>query len=198
MCGECRLFYHFKSFYKMASFKKRLDSAINASSMADIAFLLLIFFLVTTTVLQDKGIAVLLPPLGDNVLMGEVKSRNLLSVFVNADNQLLVEGKQIPITRLKEIAKVFISNPEKREDLAVAPDKAVISLHHDRGTEYDTYLQVYNELKAAYNELWNELSLSWYGKPYHEEMPLAERKAIRAEIPFVISEAEPTDYVSVQ
>jgi len=78
--------------------------------------------------------------------------------------------------------------------LAERPTKAIISLKNDRGTKYETYLEVYNELKAAYNELWTEESERMYGVPYTDEMPLEYRKAIRAKIPFVISEAEPTNF----
>ena len=67
-------------------------------------------------------------------------------------------------------------------------------MKNDRGTDYETYLNVYNELKGAYDELWDELSQRRYGMPYSDEMPFAQRKAIRAEIPMVLSEAEPTNF----
>lgn len=98
------------------------------------------------------------------------------------------------IDELRQNTKDFISNPTRREDYAERPSRAIISLKNDRGTNYKTYLEVYNELKAAYSELWNELSLQKFGVPYSEDMPLAQRKAIKDEIPFVISEAEPTNF----
>ncbi len=175
--------------------RDRMQNEINAGSMADIAFLLLIFFLVTTTIVEDKGILVKLPPWSEEEPdIAKLKSRNVFPVLVNAQNQLLVRGEPTQITELRQRAKEFIANPQQREDLAERPTKAIISLRNDRGTKYETYLRVYNELKAAYNELWDDLSLKKYGRPYSEEMPLSMRKAIREEIPMVLSEAEPTAF----
>ncbi len=179
----------------MARSKNRGSNEINASSMADIAFLLLIFFLVTTTIAQDKGIQVLLPPWSEDAPdPAKLNKRNVFAVLVNADNQLLVRGELANITELRERAKEFISNPGRREDLAESPQKAIISLKNDRSTKYGVYIEVYNELKAAYQELWNDLSQRLYGEPYSEEMSDAKKRVIRTEIPFVLSEAEPTDF----
>ena len=98
------------------------------------------------------------------------------------------------IKDLKENAMEFIANPNKREDLAERPTKAIISLKNDRGTNYETYLEVYNELKAAYNQLWTDLSQRKYGVPYTDDLPTAYKREIRKEIPFVLSEAEPTAF----
>ncbi len=176
--------------------KGRSKNEINASSMADIAFLLLIFFLVTTTIVEDKGITVRLPPWSEEEPdITQLKTRNVYSVLVNAQNQLLVRGEPMSIRDLRSNAKEFIANPYKREDYSEKPTMAIISLKNDRGTSYKTYLEVYNELKGAYNELWNEASLKKYGLPYDEDkLPLAYRKAIRSEIPMVLSEAEPTAF----
>jgi biopolymer transport protein ExbD len=162
--------------------------------MADIAFLLLFFFLVTTTILEDKGILVKLPPWSEEEPdITKLKTRNVFSVLVNASNQLLVRGEFMEVTQLRERTKEFISNPEKREDLAESPANAIISLKNDRGTNYKTYLTVYNELQAAYNELRNEAALKRYGRPY--DVCTADQKVkIRNEIPLVISEAEPTAF----
>lgn len=177
------------------SSRDRMSNEINAGSMADIAFLLLIFFLVTTTIAEDKGILVKLPPWSDEEPdITQLKTRNVYSVLVNAQNQLLVRGEEMDIDDLRENARDFISNPLGREDLAEAPNKAIISLKNDRGTSYATYLEVYNELKAAYYELWDELSRKEYGIPYSDDMPIAQQKFIKGEIPFVISEAEPTSF----
>ncbi len=179
----------------MAKSKHRMVNEINASSMADIAFLLLIFFLVTTTIVEDKGITVKLPPWSEeDPETQKLKSRNVFAVLVNAQNQLLVRGEPADIKELKDRAKEFIANPYQREDLAEKPTRAIISLKNDRGTNYKTYLEVYNELKAAYNELWDELSRRKYGIPYSDEMPIAYQKAIKEEIPMVLSEAEPTAF----
>lgn len=175
--------------------RDRVSTEINAGSMADIAFLLLIFFLVTTTIDVDKGIRVKLPPWSEEEPdIQKLKERNVFSVLVNAQNQLLVRGELTRIEDLKDRAKEFILNPNNRPDLAEKPTKAIISLKNDRGTSYKTYLQVYNELKAAYNELWDEECRKMYGVPYSEDLPLAMRKAIKKKIPFVLSEAEPTNF----
>lgn len=177
------------------SSRDRMKNEINAGSMADIAFLLLIFFLVTTTIVEDKGILVKLPPWSDEEPdITQLKERNVYSVLVNAQDQLLVRGQSMQVGDLRENAKEFIMNPAKRPDLSESPKNAIISLKNDRGTSYEVYLSVYNELKGAYAELWDELSLARYGEPYSEEMPFSQRKAIRDEIPFVISEAEPTSF----
>jgi len=179
----------------MARNRNRMTNEINAGSMADIAFLLLIFFLVTTQIVEDKGIMVKLPPWSeDEPDITKLNKRNVFSVLVNAQNQLLVRGEFEEVSNLKEKAKEFIANPKKREDLAEMPTKAIISLKNDRGTNYETYLEVYNELKAAYNELWSEESRKLYGKDYSEDLPIHMRKEIRSKIPFVLSEAEPTAF----
>jgi biopolymer transport protein ExbD len=177
------------------SSRDRMKNEINAGSMADIAFLLLIFFLVTTTIVEDKGILVKLPPWSDEEPdIQQLKERNVYSVLVNAQNDLLVRGEPMRIQNLRENAMNFISNPNRRSDYAESPKNAIISLKNDRGTEYQTYLEVYNELKGAYNDLWDDLSMRKYGEPYSEDMDIARKKAIRDEIPFVISEAEMTSF----
>jgi biopolymer transport protein ExbD len=151
--------------------------------------------LVTTTIVQDKGITVRLPPWSETPPdPTQLKSRNVFAVLVNSQNQLLVRGEPARIDELRQRAKEFITNPQKREDLAERPTRAIISLKNDRGTNYKTYLAVYNELKGAYNELWDEMSRRKYGIPYSEDMPFAYKKAIREEIPMVLSEAEPTAF----
>ena len=178
----------------MARNSRRGTPTVNASSMADIAFLLLIFFLVTTTIDIDKGIRVKLPPWSDEEPDPlKLKTRNVYSVLVNANNELLVRGEPKALRTLKEDTKEFITNPAGREDLAEKPTKAIISLKNDRGTEYATYLTVYNELKAAYNEIWEEKAQIKYGQPY-EDLTIDLKKEIRKEIPLVISEAEPTSF----
>lgn len=174
---------------------RRQAPEINASSMADIAFLLLIFFLVTTEIVEDKGILVKLPPWSNEPPETQrLNERNVFSVLVNKDNNLLVRGEPTQLSDLRERAKEFIINPTDRSDLAASPTKAIISLKNDRGTSYKTYLAVYNELQAAYNELWNELANERYGVDYSDELDLAVRKDIKGTIPFVLSEAEPTAF----
>ena len=171
---------------------RRLEASVNAGSMADIAFLLLIFFLVTTTILNDSGILVKLPPWDPNFEPPDVNQKNVLSVKINANDQLLAEGKTIRVSELKDLTKEFILN--KNEALgATDPKKRVISLQNDRSTSYNAYLNVYNELKEAYSELWNELALQNFNKQF-TDLRKAQQKTIRMEIPMVISEAEPVEY----
>ena len=178
----------------MAKKKSRSAPEVNAGSMADIAFLLLIFFLVTTTIDVDKGVLVKLPPWSDEPPENlKMNTRNVYSVLVNANNQLLVRGEPQEVGTCKENAKEFIINPSRRDDMAEDPTKAIISLKNDRGTSYKTYLEVYNELKAAYNELREEEAQRKHGKSF-EYLTKDDQRAIRAKIPLVISEAEPTDF----
>ncbi len=176
--------------------KNRMKSEINAGSMADIAFLLLIFFLVTTTIDVDKGISIKLPPWSGTQLDEKVttNSRNVFSVLVNTKNEMLVRGQLEEISLIKNRAKEFIMNPSGAKNLAISPRSAIISLKNDRGTNYKTYITVYNELKAAYSELWDEESQELFGKPYGEALTSVQKKEIRDRIPFILSEAEPTEF----
>ena len=177
----------------MAKKKRRLNSEVNAGSMADIAFLLLIFFLVTTQIDFDKGILVKLPAWEDDPIITEVNTNNVFSIKVNRANQLLVEGEIDDIEHIRAKIKDFVMNPMKRADLPSTPNKAVVALQNDRGTSYETYLSVYNEIKAAYNELWNEESNRRYGELF-ADLPKAAQKEIKQKIPSVISESEPTEF----
>lgn len=171
---------------------RRFSNEINAGSMADIAFLLLIFFLVTTTILMDKGIMVKLPPWDPNSIVMQPPAKNVLSVKVNASNQLLVRKQEEQIDNLRSRTKEFIMNPQRRADMPSSPNRAIVALQNDRGTSYKTYLEVYNEIKAAYNELWNEAAQRRYGAVY-ADLDITAKKSIRSDIPLVISESEPTD-----
>ncbi|MDG1822198.1 MAG: biopolymer transporter ExbD [Flavobacteriaceae bacterium] len=147
---------------------KRSAPEVNAGSMADIAFLLLIFFLVTTTIETDSGLNRKLPPMEDVVDPPIIKERNIFTVVVNKNNDLLVEEKPMEISRLREAAVAFLDNGGgKGEDAcdfcqgardassSDNPDKAIISLKNDRETDYKVYIAVQNELVAAYNVLRN-------------------------------------------
>lgn len=173
--------------------KRRLKNEINAGSMADIAFLLLIFFLVTTTIASDQGIMVKLPPWDPTQEPQPLADKNVFTVKVNVANDLLVEGERMNMKELKEEAKMFIMNPQQLPTMPDKPTKAVISLQNDRGTSYKTYLEVYNELKAAYNELWEAKSQQQFAMKY-EDLNIAQQKDIRNAIPLIISEAEPTEF----
>jgi biopolymer transport protein ExbD len=183
---------------------KRETPEINSGSMADIAFLLLIFFLVTTTMDTDTGLARMLPPIvpDDQEPPPPIKERNVFAVLLNSQNQLLVEGEPMDVSELRMAAKEFIQNPNREETLpefnqkeveffgVVDISKGVISLKSDRGTEYQAYLMVQNELQAAYNELRQELARQKFGKDY-DDLDEDEMSAVRTIYPQKISEAEP-------
>ncbi len=177
---------------------------INAGSMADIAFLLLIFFLVTTTMDVDKGLLRRLPPPVDepNPEDIQIKQRNILEILINANDQLLVEGEYIQVTQLREKAKEFIVNPRDNDNMpekeaidipgagTVMVSKQVVSLQNDRGTSYGMYIKVQNELIAAYNEIRDEESKKRFGKLF-KELSEEQSKIIKEIYPQRISEAEP-------
>lgn len=176
------------------SAKDRMKNEINAGSMADIAFLLLIFFLVTTTIVEDKGVLVRLPPWSEEPPETlKFKTRNVYSILVNANNDLLVRGEPSRVAELKKNIKEFILNPTKREDYAESSQDAIVSIKNDRGTKYKTYLEVYNEVKAAYDELRDEASERKFGKLY-EFLTSEQKKEINDLVPLKLSEAEPTTF----
>ncbi len=171
----------------------RKPSEINASSMADIAFLLLIFFLVTTTMDMDKGLLTLLPPYDGEHIDAPINQRNALEILVNANDQLLVDGELMHIRDLKEISKVHVNNYGNNPKFSDSPQVAVVSLKNDRGTSYERYVQVHNEIRAAYNELRNEFSERKFGLKY-KELSDELQKEVREEYPLRLSEAEPEDF----
>lgn len=170
--------------------------------MADIAFLLLIFFLVTTTMTQDKGIQRILPPISDNTDGIDVKERNTLMVHVNQYDQVMVAGKKANLEQIKDIAKEFVTNPTNDPNLPEKVEvevpifgmypvsKGVISLNNDRGTSYDMYIKVQNELTRAFNEARDEFAKRTFDKGYNEVSD-DQRAAINKIIKISISEAEP-------
>jgi biopolymer transport protein ExbD len=184
---------------------RRSIPEINTGSMADIAFLLLIFFLAATTMDSDTGLMRQLPAIPDpNVPqdINKINDRNILEVKVNKDNLLLVEGQLTEFNQLREIAHDFILNPNDEPNMPekeiinipyfgdVPVTKAVISLQNDIGTKYGVYIAVQNELIAARTELRDELSRREFGVPY-ERLDEDRKGAIDDYIKVPISEAEP-------
>ena len=171
--------------------KKRGVQDINAGSMADIAFLLLVFFLVTTSMASEQGILNLLPP----ELTGEppkFKEHNVLKILVNKDDYLLVENEYMNIDDLAEFTVKFITNNGQNPELSDSPDMAVVSLKNDRGTSYNTYISVQNELRSAYNQVRNDVSQEKFGLRFND-LSDAQQKQIKELIPQKISEAEPAN-----
>ncbi len=188
---------------------KRQVQEINAGSMADIAFLLLIFFLVATTMNVDTGLVRVLPPMPDPNVKQEdikVKERNLLLVFVSGSGNIMAGGQLIDIRQLKDKAKEFILNPYNDENLPEKEDKelelpdgqkwvypvsqGVISLQNTRDTGYQVYIRVQNELTRAFNEVRDEVAMNKFGKKF-ADLQEEQRKVITAAVPMKISEAEP-------
>ena len=182
----------------------RSTPEINGSSLADIAFLLLIFFLVTTTMNVDTGLQRLLPPMPEEQTDTEqdVKQRNILTVLVNKSDRLSVGGEPTDISMLREKTREFLTNPNNDIHLPekqiidieylgpMEVCKGVISLQNDNGTSYKMYMIVQNELIAANDELRDELSTMKFGKKY-DKLAEDEQKAIQKVFPLRISEAEP-------
>lgn len=198
---------------------------LNASSQADIAFLLLIFFLVTTSMDVDQGLSRQLPPPAtDEKSSDKVNERNVLVVLINKDNQLAIEGELSEIRDLKDRTKEFLMNvsnnpnlaekvpvseklqkaqaAQKEDDIKLYMDiqkkfgdigmtKGIVSLQNDRGTRYETYIQVQNEIVAAYNEVRDQLSKQYYGGRLYDELNQDEQKLVKTVYPLSISEAEP-------
>ena len=189
--------------------KKKKVPGLNASSTADISFILLIFFLITTSMDTDSGLARRLPQPPDpdqEDAQIDVKERNVLNVRLNGAGDLMINSDIADIKDLRPRAKEFIKNeadlsslPEKhvKEIDLLGPcyitDKHVISVQTDRGTPYDVYFNVQNELVAAYNELREELSKAKFGRSY-EFLTDEQKVAIRTYYPQKISEAEPRNY----
>ncbi len=191
----------------------RKTPEVRADSQADIAFLLLIFFLVATTMNTDTGLARMLPPMPPENQKQEdikVKERNLMLVLVSGSGQIMagVPGKQeiIPLQQLKDMAKEFFLNkyddenlPEKEDKEIELPDgskwvypvsKGVVSLQTTRDTDYRNYIMVQNELTRAINEIREEVAMAKFGSKFEELSP-DERKAVTTAVPPQISEAEP-------
>lgn len=184
---------------------------VNAGSMADIAFLLLIFFLVTTTMNSDTGLQRRLPPWAQEQKASgqEVNQRNVLMVLVNSRDWLMVNGQRMDVTQLREKVIEFVENPENKPSLSertvknvegigdVEVSKGVISLQNDRGTSYRMYMEVQNEIVAAYNFLREKASQERFGKKF-VQLSEDEQEAIKKVYPQQISEANPRNAAGVK
>ena len=180
---------------------------LNTSSTADIAFLLLCYFLMTTTMGSHTGLSRRLPPMPDEKQKTQdqkVNRRNIIIVKINSQDRLMAGTEPMDVSQLKDKIKIFLTNPTDDPSLpekevqeieglgSRAVSKGVISLQNDRGTSYQAYIAVQNELVKAVNELRDEASMAEFGKKF---MQLDEdhQGMIKKLIPSYISEAEPKD-----
>ena len=185
----------------------RKTPEINSSSTADIAFLLLCYFLMTTTMNQDMGLQRRLPPMPDKnqkVEDQKVNRRNIIIVKINSADRLLAGNEPIHVSQLKDKIKEFLTNPANNPELPEKSEidiegygpcmvsKGVISLQNDRGTSYQAYISVQNELVAAINELRDEWAMANYGSKY-ANLDEEKQNVVRKAIPQNISEAVPKD-----
>ena len=181
--------------------------AINSSSTADIAFLLLCYFLMTTTMGSQTGLSRRLPPMPTEEQQQEnqkVNRRNIITVKINSQDRIFAGGEPIDISMLKDKIHEFLTNPRNDENLPerVMTDiegfgqypvsKGVISLQNDRGTSYRQYIAVQNELVKAVNEIRDEFSLNNYGKKFIQ-LDEEKQEIVKKAIPQQIPEAEPKD-----
>lgn len=187
---------------------KKKTPGINSSSTADIAFLLLCYFLMTTTMGSQTGLARRLPPMpnpNEKLEDQKVNRRNIIIVRISSSDRILVGSEQLDVTLLKDKVKEFLANPsddpnkpDKEMKLiegwgkTVPVSKGVISLQNDRGTSYKAYIAVQNELVKAVNELRDEFSKANFGKTY-ARLSEEEQDWVKKAVPQVISEAEPMD-----
>ena len=180
---------------------------INSSSTADIAFLLLCYFLMTTTMGSHTGLSRRLPPLPDPNQKAQdqkVNRRNIIIVKINSQDRLMAGTEAIDVSQLKERTKIFLTNPtddpnlpdkeiKNIEGLGNRPvSKGVISLQNDRGTSYQAYIAVQNELVKAVNELRDEAAMREFGRKF-AALDEDRQGIIKELVPQLISEAEPKD-----
>ncbi|MBO7628661.1 MAG: biopolymer transporter ExbD [Bacteroidales bacterium] len=191
---------------------KRKTPGLNTGAMSDISFLLLTFFLLTSSINTEQGIPRKLPPPKTDDTKEQkvdINKRNVLNVVVNFRDEISVNGDIIMITDLKSRAKEFFANPANDPSLPEKQSKpidgigdfpvskGVVSLTNDQGTSYNMYVQVQNELQRAVNELRNETALQYFGKKF-DGLDSAAQRAVSTAIPMNISEAPPIDYGSTK
>ncbi len=165
-----------------------MQPAISAGSMADIAFLLLLFFLVSTTILQEEGILVRLPTWAPEEAITPLAEDAVLTVALNAKDELLLERESLRIEDIPARLKAYL--------LAASSRPKIVSFTHDRATTYSVYVAVYDALLAGYRSARDEVAKSRYGLPY-TTLSKEKQAQIRAIVPMIISESEPSDYAAI-
>jgi biopolymer transport protein ExbD len=189
-----KVLHHFKIHITIMADRKIPE--INAGSMADIAFLLLVFFLVTTTIQTDTGVNTTLPPWNPIKMNPEdypkIERRNLFDISINSMDKIIIRNEDKDYTEIKELLIQFATNNGREPQYSERPEVVVVSLKNDNGTSYTAYLNVYNEIKAAYNIIWDTAADKDYGRPY-AQLTKDEQKIIFNKYPLTLSEAEPDD-----
>jgi len=180
-------------------------ASFNTAQMADISFLLLTFFMMTSSINVQQGIPRRLPPPSEKTTDVQINQRNVFSVIVNFNDQIFANGEIIPLNQLTVRAKEFLENPlnspqlpEKDvkliDNMGEYPiSKGVLSLTNDQSTSYNMYVQVQNELQRAVNELRDKVSQQYFGRKY-DFLDTTLQRAIQKAVPMNISEAPPINY----
>lgn len=171
--------------------RERESADINGSSMADIAFLLLIFFLVTTTINVDTGIGMVLPPpVTEDNPPPPIKERNLMNILVNETGLIMMDEVATPINEVQTKLIEFIKNPENSEELSASPQAAIVSIKTVRETPYRIYIDMLDEVIGTYAALRNEAALANFGREY-ASLNQQQRETVNDIYPKKISIAEP-------
>jgi len=176
--------------------REREDPEVGGAGMADIAFLLLIFFLLVTTIDVDTGIGLQLPPAPEeNQQPPPIKTRNMMKILVNQQGMVLMgtgEPEPTPVPQVKQRIKDFVTNRGKDPNLSDSPDKAIVSIKTQRAAPYKVYINMLDEVMGAYADLRNQAAQAQFGKSYEQLKDESEEKAtIKDMFPKKISIAEP-------
>lgn len=169
--------------------KRRKMPEMNAGSMADIAFLLLIFFLVVTTIAEDKGIPVILPEYYDGPA-GEAPERDVLTILVNGEDNVLIESKPTPKDEVKKIVVDFVTNPTGDNNKPVISENAIISIQNDINTSYEVYVKIYSQIHEAYSFMRNTMAQAKFQTEY-AQLSIPQKNTILQKFPLKVSEADP-------
>lgn len=179
--------------------KKRFKG-IDAASMADVAFLLLIFFMIVTKINQDKGLLMKLPE-NEEPIKAPIHQRNVLKIYLNDNNELLARNKEIDFKELHEEIYLHVNNYAKDKDKSVHPKKAILVFEQSRGASYESYLKVHDEIKIVYSAIRDKLTLEWTNNQLHYDELVEKAKesayhdklkdSIQHEIPVHVQEVLP-------
>lgn len=175
--------------------RKRVEPEIPSSSLADIAFLLLVFFLIVTTIDSDTGIGMVLPPPPDEANPPPpIRERNLLKILVNSQGLILINERPASVQEVKARVMEFVDNNGRDENLSIDPKAAIVSIKTDRQTPYRTYISMLDEVRAAYKELRDGQARAQFGITYDEyrsRLVTASEDMIKEVYPMNVSIAEP-------